>query len=320
MQALFSVCQKIFSIYAIVCKKKFLQGFEKSIKFEEFSINQILQPKYLLNFNPSQLTTPPPMKLQKLLPAVVVSLGLAVASSQAQIWDRGAATNNWGDADNWDPNGVPADGSNVTFGATGPGTVSLGSNRTVGDFTVSGAPGSAYTFTGTAGNQLSWSGTLLNSSTQNLTLRHELALVGTGGMRIERTINLGEFGSLNDRNNTFSGGVVLVNQMNLNVQYSSIGTGSSVKDIVGTGNLQFGDGTLNGTGGRLGFNQAGSANATYKNNFVNNVQRDNQGFNGTLTIAHQGGIGAEVATYSRFTGNFTTTALTGGLIPMDGPM
>lgn len=40
-----------------------------------------------------------------------------VADSFAQkTWDRGANSNNWGDANNWNPNGVPTSGETVTIG------------------------------------------------------------------------------------------------------------------------------------------------------------------------------------------------------------
>lgn len=49
---------------------------------------------------------------------------MVATTAPAQQWDAGgAATNlNWGNAANWDPDGIPAAGSTVTFGATGSST------------------------------------------------------------------------------------------------------------------------------------------------------------------------------------------------------
>src|SRR5690349_1742000 len=47
---------------------------------------------------------------------VIVNLFLATTASAQKTWDGGAGTANWGDANNWAPDGVPGAGDAVTIG------------------------------------------------------------------------------------------------------------------------------------------------------------------------------------------------------------
>ncbi len=83
---------------------------------------------------------------------------LAAPSLLAQaVWDGGAGTSNWGTANNWNPNSVPATTATITFDAANANsqyTISLGgTNRTTAGITFSSATGTnAFTFS--AGNTL----------------------------------------------------------------------------------------------------------------------------------------------------------------------
>ena len=58
---------------------------------------------------------------------------LAVQASWAQkTWDRGAGTDYWGDGANWDPDGMPASGTDIIIGTDGSKIDITGTARTVG--------------------------------------------------------------------------------------------------------------------------------------------------------------------------------------------
>jgi autotransporter-associated beta strand protein len=89
------------------------------------------------------------LQISRLVALLCVLLGSA-AQSPAQTWDGGGANDNWDTANNWNPNGVPAnDGTaNLTFGgATRPtpdlnlnfDVNSLTFNNTAGAFTLGGS-------------------------------------------------------------------------------------------------------------------------------------------------------------------------------------
>ncbi len=75
-----------------------------------------------------------------LLVAVGIALLAPIARAATKTWDRGAATNNWGDANNWNPNGVPANTDDVVFDHSALGgayTVSVNAvNRTANSVTI----------------------------------------------------------------------------------------------------------------------------------------------------------------------------------------
>jgi len=51
-----------------------------------------------------------------------------------KTWDGGAATNNWGDGNNWNPNGVPGSGNNVNL--TGANTIDVNVAASVNSITL----------------------------------------------------------------------------------------------------------------------------------------------------------------------------------------
>src|SRR5690349_4441466 len=66
---------------------------------------------------------------------VLAAAGLFSPVAQAQTWDAGGAANtNWSTAANWNPDGLPTSGANVTFG-TGGSIATLDADRTVGTLT-----------------------------------------------------------------------------------------------------------------------------------------------------------------------------------------
>ena len=82
-----------------------------------------------------------------------------VGLSNTKTWDGGAGTNNWGDAANWNPNGVPRSSTDVLL--TGANTINvnvaaLGKNVTLSN--------SSLTLTILAGNSLSASSNLMLTS------------------------------------------------------------------------------------------------------------------------------------------------------------
>lgn len=54
-----------------------------------------------------------------------------------KTWDRGAGTNNWGDANNWNPNGVPTALQTVTISRNGSYTVDVNGNYSCSSLTIS---------------------------------------------------------------------------------------------------------------------------------------------------------------------------------------
>ncbi|HSI15575.1 MAG TPA: autotransporter-associated beta strand repeat-containing protein [Chthoniobacter sp.] len=86
--------------------------------------------------------------------ATCVAGMIATKAWTAQIWDNGGGNTSWGTAANWNPDGVPASGADVTFGTAGS-EATLDMNRIVGqltfnaasDFTVDRPAGSDYTLT-----------------------------------------------------------------------------------------------------------------------------------------------------------------------------
>ncbi|GJQ20529.1 MAG: hypothetical protein HBSIN02_08840 [Bacteroidia bacterium] len=72
-----------------------------------------------------------------------------------KTWDGGAGTKNWGDANNWNPNGVPAATNNVSL--TGADTITIGVAASVNSITLNN---SALVVTILSGNSLSVAGDL----------------------------------------------------------------------------------------------------------------------------------------------------------------
>ena len=152
-----------------------------------------------------------------------------------KTWDGGAGTNNWGDANNWDPNGVPTSNDNVNL--TGANTININVAAVASNLTLHNA---GLTLTIIQGNTLVVSG--------NLTLTSGVFNI-SGMPTITGTVNVaggtvGFFGTVAQTvpsytynnltfNNTSSGGATL----------SAAITGTNV-----LGNISVQSGTFNNGG------------------------------------------------------------------------
>ena len=78
------------------------------------------------------------------------------ATAVLKTWDGGASTNNWGDANNWNPNGVPTSSNNVSL--TGANTININVAATVNSITLNNG---SLIVTIQPGDSLSVSGDLI---------------------------------------------------------------------------------------------------------------------------------------------------------------
>ncbi len=251
------------------------------------------------------------------LPSRLLVAGALAASSTlalAQTWDRGAGTEFWGDAANWDPDGVPVNNgtANIIFGTTGAGTVNLGGvTRNVNNVTVQGTANYAF-----AGGAFNLSGIFTNNATGGTQQFNSGASIqGTGSVVLNRTLRMGNFGTLNVAGgNRFSGGTTIANGATLLFEYGGFTAGTTPEFTYqfGTGNIQFGTGVNGSQGGSMSFNSGASARMTMANNFVNGITRTADFGTNSFEIRYDGGIGVDTAAVTRLTGNFTSAALSGG--------
>jgi hypothetical protein len=124
---------------------------------------------------------------------------------QSQVtWDGGAGTNNWGDANNWNPNGLPGAAQSVTIGngfnvilntnatiaslTVGggiSGSLTLGNNNTNRTLTVTGnvtvSAGAVLQTAGNGGNVVNIGGNLINSGTFDMRIGGATADVNFNG-------------------------------------------------------------------------------------------------------------------------------------------
>src|SRR4029079_14368104 len=61
---------------------------------------------------------------------------LASTVTLSKTWDGGAATTNWGDAANWNPDGVPIASQDVSLSATSPTAINVNGAFALNSFTV----------------------------------------------------------------------------------------------------------------------------------------------------------------------------------------
>src|SRR5262245_24405005 len=97
-------------------------------------------------------------RLGPLVALAGIALALTAGAARAQTTWTGAATANWADAGNW-TNGVPAAGVTATFNGPGNGNTAVnlgGATRAVGSILFDTASAAAYTFSGNAGDALSF--------------------------------------------------------------------------------------------------------------------------------------------------------------------
>lgn len=189
----------------------------------------------------------------------------------AQVtWDGGAGTNNWGDANNWNPNGVPGATQSVTIGngatvvlntnatvaalIVGGGTsgsLTLGNNNTDRTLTVSGSitvqPGAQLVTAGNGGNVLIVGGSVINQGVFDLRI---------GGASADITFN----GTLN-QSIRGAGTVTDLNRLTLN---NTGAVGNNQLEII-PAVFSAANGFLTLTRGVLRM----SGNYTFSNNFFN---------------------------------------------------
>ena len=110
------------------------------------------------------MKTPPETK--SVFRILVVGLLIGSSSLFAQTWDGGAALGaSWASANNWNPNGVPALGANISFNNINNGktTTTVVSSFSLGSITFQGAPNNAPVYTTNTNS-------LLNVGNTSLTL------------------------------------------------------------------------------------------------------------------------------------------------------
>ncbi len=144
---------------------------------------------------------------------------LSVASTGVwgqKTWDGGAGTNNWGDGNNWNPNGVPIATDAVIISNNGNRTVNVNGNFSCASLTL--------TYTGNTNGLIQ----LSIPTTRSLTVTNDITLNYTGGNGAEN-INL-----------NVSGGTLTCSNINLNQRtadnqdaYLSITDANSIVNVSG---------------------------------------------------------------------------------------
>lgn len=209
----------------------------------------------------------------------IVALAAPAARAQS-VWDAGGAPDTlWGTAANWNPDGVPAPGSDVTFATAGAAATVDGGGRTAGlvlfnrdaDFVINGTDpltintgitatrpnntSRTYSVTapvtlgGTAGTFQTWTTT---ASTGNTVLTVSGLVSGAQGILKAGGLTGSNNSVLNLSNsgNSFTGGVT-VSSGRVNVTGSVPATGSN--SALGTGAIQVGDASSGGNRTDLAF-------------------------------------------------------------------
>jgi T5SS/PEP-CTERM-associated repeat protein/autotransporter-associated beta strand protein len=100
----------------------------------------------------------------------LVFLGFLSTASGQSVWDGGAGTSLWSDANNWSSNSLPTSASAVQFTGSSPYSISLDGDRAVASLLFSG--NSAYTL---FGNTLTVSGDIATSSPASGSLTHAIS-------------------------------------------------------------------------------------------------------------------------------------------------
>ena len=146
---------------------------------------------------------------------LLLALSSTLPAFAQKTWDGGAGTGNWGDAANWQSDGVPGTVA-LTFDAAlanGQFNVSLGTDRAASGLVFAAANGTnAFTLLGQAltvgaggivnqdtelqrfhstvatGAAQTWDSGAGGLRFQNVTLNHALALLGTGGVSLDGSL------------------------------------------------------------------------------------------------------------------------------------
>jgi hypothetical protein len=220
-----------------------------------------------------------------------------------KTWDGGAFTTNWGDANNWNPNGLPATTDNVTL--TQGQTVNVNIATAVcNNLNLSPTGNGTAILQFNAGSKVTASGIVTLGQAANTNRRGTLTMTNGG------TLTCAGFAVANTGTNTFNSGTGTVELTATNTLPSTIFTIFNNLSTITTGTTTLGvaisiKSNLNiGTGTTLDL-------TTYTAN------RSAPG--GTLTVAgtmvlggNTGGQGA-----SNFPTNFSTMTMTGGTVNYD---
>ncbi len=196
-----------------------------------------------------------------------------------KVWDGGAGTNNWGTANNWNPNGVPSSGENVIL--SGANTIDINVAAVCKDLTLSN---SGLTLTILSTKSLSVSGNLLVSSGTLNTAASFPTVTGT------TTISGGTVGYT-------AAGAQTVSAINYyDLALSNSGTKTFASGTTGIGNslTLSGSATANTTtnSATVDFNKAGSQtvnainyhNLTLSNSGIKTLESGTIGIAGTLSV------------------------------------
>ncbi len=197
-------------------------------------------------------------KISGILNFEIDFLQVRVYYTNAKTWDRGAGTNNWGDANNWNPDGVPLATENVSL--TGADTIDVNVAGVCNSITLNNA---GLALTVKSGNSLTAS---FNFKLTSGTLNTEAAFPTVTGTT---TISAGTVGY----NGSGAQAVLALNYYNLTLSNAGTKTIATATTVAGdmttsgtvtascsgsltvSGNVVIGSGTtFNGGSGTVDFN------------------------------------------------------------------
>jgi len=255
----------------------------------------------------------------------------AVGETAILTWDGGAASINWGDANNWNPNGVPTSIMNVDL--SGANTIDINVAAACNSITLNNG---GLLLTIKSGNSLTVSG---NLTIQNGTLNTEIAFPAVTGTTSITGGTVGYTGSgaqavvaLAYNNLTIStggtktlgGNATVVGDLNVTSATFDLGT-NTVNRTASGGTLSVGSGASLKVGGSSG----GLTGSNFPSNFATNTLNGAVEFSGSgsqtipvlnftdLTssstgarvLASSGAIGVS-GTFTSFTNAYTVTGST----------
>lgn len=234
-------------------------------------------------------------------------LTISVGIMAQKTWDRGAATNNWGDANNWNPNGVPGSGDAVTLAVIGGATTTINVNvaASCASLTFPSNNTDAVTLNINSGITLAVTGAVtIPKGSSTGTIVNTLA-VGAG------TLNAGSIAFTNSgtamrHQLTISTGTVTVSG---NVTVETVGDASPLISFSGAGLLQLGGALWTTSGGTLtpgtGTVEYNAAGAQTVHGFTYNILKLSGG--GTKTL---GGTTNVSSTLNMTSGNVALNSFT----------
>jgi hypothetical protein len=181
-----------------------------------FNISKIPNSfKLLLSFSNYLLSRPVRWDL------AIIFLFLSISLKAQKTWDGGAGTSNWGDGNNWNPNGVPLATDAVTISYNGNLTVNVNGGYSCASLTL--------TYTGNNNGEI----LLTIPATSSLIVTNNVTLNYTGGNGNER-INLNVSGG------TLTCSNLILNQRTADNQdaFLSITNASSIVNVNGNITMQ----------------------------------------------------------------------------------